>query len=458
MWNEPFEMKGVAFKNRIVRSSIGGKTSYYDGSVSPAWQHFERRFAARGVSALISPTISVHDRRWSPLNYPKISDDRFIAPIREGVRAVQAHDCRYILQIGDPGGHTQMSLLSEAVDGQSASAGFDLIFGYRNRVTAMTEDDIAAAVANFGAAARRVREAGCDGVEVTASKGYLIHQFLNPATNRRTDAYGGSVDKRFRLLAEICQAIRREVGADFLFGVRLSSVDHNLAPLNVRWPVVFPLRHYVRGNGLTETLHYGRALATLGVDYLHISSGFGFINPTESPGGWPVDAFRLYANATAHLSGKARLRAAILRLPRPLVRAVFGVGWRARPAVNAAHAKVFRDAIGLPVIANGGFDSRRGIEDALAGGQCDLVAMARPLLATPDLVRQFARGVDRPERPCTHCNACSVATAVLPLGCYDRSRFDSQAAMEAQIVAWSSPDGDGTDDVLPGADPVSAPN
>lgn len=457
MWNEPFAMKGVAFKNRIVRSSIGGKTSYYDGSVSPAWQHFERRFAARGVAALVSPTISVHDRRWSPLNYPKISDDRFIAPIRAGVQAVQAHDCRYILQIGDPGGHTQMSLLSEPVDGLSASAGFDLIFGYRNRITAMTADDIAAVVASFGAAARRVREAGCDGVEVTASKGYLIHQFLNPATNRRTDDYGGSVERRFRLLREICHAVRREAGADFLFGVRLSAVDNSWRPLNLRWPVVFPLRHYVQGNGLAETLHYGRELKALGVDYLHISSGFGFINPTESPGAWPVDAFRLYANATAHLSAKARARRWIVHLPRPFVRAVFGLGWHPRPAANAAYAKRFRDATGLPVIANGGFDARSSIDAALAAGQCDLVAMARPLLATPDLVRQFERGVDRPDRPCTHCNRCSVATAVLPLGCYDPSRFDSQAAMEAQIVAWSSPDADGTDDVLPGAHAPTPP-
>lgn len=437
---DPITIKNVTFKNRVIRSSIGGKTSYYDGTVSPAWQHFERRFAERGVAALVSPTISVHDRRWSPLNYPKISDDRFIAPIREGVKGVQAHDCRYILQIGDPGGHSQMSLLPEAVDGRSASDGFDLVFGYRNRSTAMTVQEIEAAVANFGAAARRVREAGCDGVEVTASKGYLIHQFLNPATNRRTDAYGGSVDKRFRLLREVCAAVRREAGDDFLFGVRLSAVDNYTRPIDVRWPTALHHWSVRHGNGLPETLHYGKELAKLGVDYLHISSGFGFINPTESPGAWPVDAFRMYANATAHLSGKARVRALLLMLPRPLVRAVFGIGWHHYNAVNADYAKIFRDEVGLPVIANGGFQSRTSIDGALTSGKCDMVSMARPFLANPDLIDLFRQGVDLPERPCTHCNRCSVATAVMPLGCYDRSRFDSQEAMEAQVVGWSSPD------------------
>lgn len=437
---EPFTIRNVTFKNRILRSSIGGKTSYYDGTVSTAWQHFERRFAAAGVAALVSPTITVHDRRWSPLNYPKLSDDRFIAPIREGVKGVQAHDCRYILQIGDPGGHTQMGLLPQAVDAKSASGGFDFVFGYRNRITVMTVEEIEQSIANFGAAARRVREAGCDGIEVTASKGYLIHQFLNPATNRRTDAYGGSVDKRFRLLREICQAVRREAGDDFLFGVRLSAVDNYTLPVDVRWPPPFLMGRARHGNGLPEMLHYGKELAALGVDYLHVSSGYGFINPTESPGAWPVDAFRMYANATAHLSAKARVRALLLNLPRPLLRAVFGHGWTHYDAVNADYARIFRDEVGLPVIANGGFQSRTSIDAALTGGQCDLVSMARPFLANPDLIERFRAGADMPERPCTHCNFCSVGTAVLPLGCYDRSRFDSQEAMEAQIVAWSSPD------------------
>ena len=435
---QPFDINGVTFKNRILRSSIGGKTSFYDGTVGPAWRHFETRFAQAGVAALISPTVSVHDQRFSPLEYPKISQDRFIAPIREGVQAVQAHGCRYILQLGDPGYHTQMSLLPEAVDHHGPSDGFDLLFGYGNRVKAMDEDEIQQVVANFAAGARRAKEAGCDGIEVTASKGYLLHQFLNPATNRRKDRYGGSVDGRCTLLAEVVQAIRGEVGRDYLFGIRLSAADFNYLPLNLRLPLSLPLGQYFRGNGLPETLHYGRRLAELGVDYLHITAGFGFINPKESPGEWPVDEFRLYANSIRHLSGKAHVRAMLLNaLPRPLTKALFGWRWRFVPMANADYARQFRAHTGLPIIANGGFQQRGEIEAALSGGQCDLVAMARPLLANPDLLHRFAAGHDAPEKPCTHCNRCSVATGVLPLGCYDRSRFASQEAMEAQIMGWS---------------------
>ena len=435
---EPFVLKNVEFKNRILRSSLGGKMSYYDGSVSPTWAHFERRFAEMGVGGIISTTISVDDRRWSPLEYPKITHDRFVPPMRAGVEAIQALGCRYILQLGDPGSHTQLSLFPQVEDHRSASSTFDLLYGYGNHSSAMTVEEIQQTVQNFADGARRAREAGCDGVEITAAKGYLIHQFLNPATNRRTDAYGGSVAKRFQLLREIIQAVRRSVGNDYLLGVRLAAVDRNYLPVNVRWPLVFPLRHSLYGNGLKETVTYAQELARLGVDYLHVTSGFGFINPGDSTGRWPVDEFKMYANATRHLSAKASLRSTLMDiLPRSIAAAIFGFGWKYRPAANARYAAVFRQKVGVPVIANGGFARRDTIERALVTGQCDMVALARALLATPDLVSQFRQGINEPARPCTHCNRCSVATGILPLGCYDRSRFDSQDAMEAQIMWWS---------------------
>ena len=338
------------------------------------------------------------------------------------------------MQIGDGGYHAQMSMLPKVEDSKTASSLFDFVFGYSNRTTAMTIEEIEQAVENFANGARRAREAGCDGVEIAAHKGYLIHQFLNPGINRRTDAYGGSVENRFRLLREVIVAVRRAVGEGYLLGVRLSAVDFNYLPVNLRLPVVFPLRHYFIGNSLTETLGYGRELAKLGVDYLHITSGFGFIHPRESPGDWPVDEYRLFANAVRHLSAKAKARAILLNaLPRPLLSALAGIGWRYRPSLNIDYARAFKDATGLPVIGNGALEGKGQLEAALEAGQCDLIAMARPLLANPNLLSLYQSGADLPDKPCSYCNRCSAATAVLPLGCYDRRRFASQEAMEAQI-------------------------
>ncbi|MEA2550837.1 MAG: hypothetical protein QOE25_606 [Actinomycetota bacterium] len=436
---EPLTINGVTFPNRLVRSSIGGRLAFYDGRVNPAWGHFERRFAEGGIGAIISATITVDDRRWSPIEYPKISDDRFIGPIAEGVAAVKALGVRYIMQIGDPGYHTQASLLPEASDSLSASDGFDLLFGYRSFRRELTTTEIAGIVENFANAAVRVREAGCDGLEVTASKGYLIHQFLNPATNLRNDAYGGSVTRRFRFLEEVVTAIRRAVGPDFLFGVRMSARDFNYLPLNIRWPVARPLRQWWFGNDIPQTLLYGKRLRELGVDYLHISNGFGFINPKENPGAFPLEELRMFFSSVRHLSVKARVRSGVLNtIPLALLRRLAAVGWQVEPGANLDDAATFRREVGLPVIANGGFQEQSLIQQAL--GSVDLVSMARPLLANPDLPNRFRDGLEGPERPCTFCNRCTLRTTVAPLGCYDQSRFDSQEEMEAQIRAWSSPD------------------
>jgi 2,4-dienoyl-CoA reductase (NADPH2) len=435
---EPIRVGGIEFRNRILRSSIGGKTAFYNGTVGPAWTNFEKRFAATGVAGIVSATLSVNSRRWAPIEYPMISDDGAIAPLKEAVAEIKALGPRYIIQIGDPGSHTQMGLFPEAEDGASSATHFDLLYGYRSLAKAMSTEDIGETVENFARAAKRVRDAGADGIEVTASKGYLIHQFLNPGINRRRDAYGGSLEKRFRFLREVIEAVRGEVGRDFLLGVRLSAADHNLKPLNLRLPPAWPLRAWLFGNRLEDTLYFARELETLGVDYLHVSSGYGFINPHEVPGGFPFDELRIFFNHTRHLSGKAWARATLFNLmPRFLGRRLMGVGWSVRPGSIAASARLLRQVVSIPVIANGGFQQRSLIEGVLADGTCDMVSIARPLLANPDLLRRFQQGHELPERPCTFCNRCTVRTAVMPLGCYDPKRFRSQDEMERQILEWS---------------------
>jgi 2,4-dienoyl-CoA reductase (NADPH2) len=380
----PVEIGNVTFKNRILRSSIGGRMAYYDGAVNAAWVNFERRFALSGVAGLISATFTVDDERWSPLEYPKISNDTFIGPLKRAIKVIKdaAPDCKYIIQIGDPGCHTQTSLFSQRADAASASAGFDFLYGYRNRIHEMPAGEISQTITEFVAAARRVQDTGCDGLEITASKGYLIHQFLNPATNRRTDAYGGSTERRFRLLGEIVSAVRKQIGPNFLLGVRLSAVDDNLLPLNVRLPLTWNLRYYFVGNDLRETIQYARELKALGVDYLHVTRGFGFINPRENPGALPIDELRMFANSTRHLSAKAAVLAMLFNvLPNAAVKLLIGWGWTSNPAkvrqgANADWAEKIKEAAGIPVIANGGFRDRWIIEDTLRQGKCDLMSMA----------------------------------------------------------------------------------
>jgi 2,4-dienoyl-CoA reductase-like NADH-dependent reductase (Old Yellow Enzyme family) len=212
---DPYQIKNLHFKNRIIRSSIGGRTSYYDGTVTSAFKNFKKRFAANDVAGIISATISVDDKRTSPMEYPKLSHDRFVKPLAEAIKAVQRYDCRYIVQIGDTGGATHTSLFRQEEDTKSSSTLFDFFYCYQDRLHAMTTEEIENTIHNFAEAGRRVRESGTDGLEITASKGYIIHQFLNPGINRRKDQYGGSVDNRFHFLEQIITAVRKKIGMIF---------------------------------------------------------------------------------------------------------------------------------------------------------------------------------------------------------------------------------------------------
>ena len=303
----------------------------------------------------------------------------------------------------------------------------------------MDLDEIHRVISEFATAARRVRETGADGLEITASKGYIIQQFLNPGINRRKDQYGGSIDNRFRLLEEIVVAARKQVGDDFPIGIRLSAADYNYLPLNLRLPVRFPLKHWYFGNTIEENLYYAKKLKALGIDYLHIDKGYGFPNPKGNPGSFPVHEMKMFYNSNRHLSTKAWIRSAFFNtIPEFILSPIANIGWGYVPAVSADDAKRFRDEVGLPVISNGGYQDMDIMENTLKQGKADMLAMARPLLANVDLLQQFRQGINRPNRPCTHCNRCVVRTANFPLGCYDVSRFASQDEMEAQIMAWSA--------------------
>ena len=198
-------------------------------------------------------------------------------------------------------------------------------------------------------------------------------------------------------------------GRDFLFGVRISARDFNYLPLNLRWPVASPLRDWWFGNDIDTTLEYGRRLKDLGVDYLHVSNGYGFINPKENPGAFPLDEIRAFFNSTRHLGWKAAARSMLLNgLPGPVRRAT-GVGWNAEPGANLDDAAAFRREVGLPVIANGGFQRRSLVERALTSGSCDLVSMARPLLANPNLPELFREAVSCPIGPARSATAARFA-------------------------------------------------
>ena len=183
------------------------------------------------------------------------------------------------------------------------------------------------------------------------------------------------------------KAVRARIGPDFLFGVRLSAADFNYSPpilslLRLPWPP-FSRERWV-GNDETQMLEYAKRLRDLKVDYLHVVAGFGFPNPRDVPGPFPFDEIKMFFNSTRHLSRKAAVRSTVVNaVPAFLLRRLLNLGWKYEQGINLDFAARFKAVVGLPVIANGGFQQKDFIEGAIESERCDMVSMARALIANP---------------------------------------------------------------------------
>lgn len=428
----PLTINGVTFKNRIMRSSISGRVDHYDGSMSEAKIAWDTRFARGGVGAIVSSNSGIRADGMAIPGYASIDHDRAIPSWRRLVGEVHQHDCRYIIQLHFAGRQRDLPRRDFLdIPPPSATEQPDLLYGLRARK--MTVPEIDQLVKDYAQAARRAREAGADGIEIVACNGYLLHQFLSSAINDRTDDYNGDLRARARLTLEVLNAIRAEVGRDFLVSMKLSGRDaHNAyaAP-------------FVRkvGNTLEDTMALSKVLAEAGLDAIHLSQGDSFPHPMTPAGRLPTEEARPLFAALYFEGSRARLAFRLLKY-RAFQR-LFAWAWGRRMAyvkdgklipekiegMSEWDAERIRQASGLPVICVGGWQSAGRIRAALAAKRCDFVSIARGLLANPDLVNQFADGRDAPERPCTYCNRCMINVVNHPLACWEEHRFDSPEEM-----------------------------
>jgi 2,4-dienoyl-CoA reductase (NADPH2) len=179
-----------------------------------------------------------------------------------------------------------------------------------------------------------------------------------------------------------------------------------------------------------------------GVDAIHVSHGGFFPHPRNPAGDLPVEEFvKLY---DAMISSGAKTFRNYRLLRRRWTGGLFRQQWlKARGSViegcNLADSAAIKQAVGIPVLCTGGFQTASVIRRAILENHCDAVTIARPLIANNDLVKQFAAGKDRPDAPCTYCNKCLVNAIENPLGCYDETRFPSREAMVAQVLSVFDP-------------------
>jgi 2,4-dienoyl-CoA reductase (NADPH2) len=301
----------------------------------------------------------------------------------------------------------------------------------------MTIGDIREVVSAFAEGARRARDAGLDGVELHGANGYLITQFLSSAINDRTDEYGGSLENRARFVLEIVRAIRTKVGRDFHLQMKISATEYADALLFTK--LEGP------GNTVQESAQVCKWLVEAGVDAIHVSTGNSFPHP-RNPAGSDLDVKLLGHTYEQLASSGTNTFRNLLLFHNDLTGSIFRKAWLdgGVPAdkiegLSLGDAQIIKKAVDVPIICTGGFQTASVIRKAITSGQCDAVSMARTLVANNDLVKQFAAGRDRAERPCTYCNKCLVQVVEHPLGCYEVSRFPSEDAMLEQVMSVYRP-------------------
>jgi 2,4-dienoyl-CoA reductase-like NADH-dependent reductase (Old Yellow Enzyme family) len=397
----PLRFRNLEVKNRVFRSNISGRFDNEDGSLTQTRINWECKFAKGGVGAIISSYVPVTMEGRIIAGYSTIHRDDFI-PLWETLgKAVHSFDCKFIMQLSHSGRQMDLpGVANQHRPAPSSTSRPEPLHGFLCR--AMGVGEIERLIAAFASAAWRAREAGLDGVELHAANGYLFTQFLSSGINDRTDQYGGPLMNRARFLLEV-----------------------------IPWEG--------KGNTLENTTQVARWCEAAGADGIHVSTGSLFPHPLNPPGDLSLETLSVTYDAMIS-SGVHGLRNFML-FRYPLLRPIFRWLWfrmkRGLPVegVSLDEARAIRQAVSIPVISTGGYQTASFVREALTSGAFDGVSIARSLVANNDLAHQWASGRDSPTRPCTYCNKCLVNAPKNPMGCYEEARFPDRDTMIAEIMS-----------------------
>ena len=356
---EPLVLRGKRLKNRIMSS--GHDTSMpTDNRVNAQLIAYHRARAEGGVGLIVLQVAGVHDSARYTSHVLMATDDECIDGYRELADICHAQGTVVLSQIFHPGRE-----IMESADGLLAVAySASGVPNERFRVMprALDQAMIDEIVSGYAAAARRLHQAGIDGVEVVASHGYLPAQFLNPRVNRRTDDYNGVLEQRLRFLREIIAAVRAATDAQFIIGLRISADERD-------------------SEGLTESesLEAVQHLQTQ-LDYVHIVAG------TSASTGGAVHIVPPMAIAAAYLTDAAA---------------------------------TFKASLSIPLFVTGRINQPQEAELILARGQADVCGMTRALICDPLMPAKTLDGRAEDVRACIACNQACIGHfhKGLPISC-----------------------------------------
>ncbi|WP_199617703.1 oxidoreductase [Paenibacillus alkalitolerans] len=320
--------------NRAVLSPMTRTSAEPSGMANERMVRYYTRFAKGGFGLIITEGLYPDDAySQSYDNQPGIANDAQAESWIPVIRAVQREGAKIIAQLIHAGALVQHGRFAPIAPSAVKPVGAMLEehggSGEFPVPREMSQTEIRQAVEGFAQAALRAKRAGFDGVEVHAANGYLLDQFITDYTNLRTDEYGGSTERRIRIVAEVLEAIRAAVGPDYIVGVRISQGKVN------------DFHHKWAGGEADANIIFER-VAAASPSYIHTTEYKAFA-PAFSEGG-PT------------LAGLAKRYS------------------------------------GLPVIANGKLGDPEAAERLIASGDADLAAIGTSALANPDWVNRVKEG------------------------------------------------------------------
>ncbi len=382
----PMKIGECEIKNRIVFPPILMGMANLDGTpTEKLLDYYEEK--AKGGTGLIMTEITRVNNVHGAAAYAQlaVSKDYNIAPLKELADRIHRNDSKIFVQLHHPG-RQNVGLMVGTVPlcialtrifksfpkllfkiapsvgkymiahnitfSAVAPSECDPAYFAEGRIRALKHREIKKLITQFIDGAERCKKAGIDGVELHASHGYLIQQFLSPHTNFRTDEYGGSFDNRLRFLTEIVTGIKERLGSDYPVVVRLTADE------------CYSYMGKDCGYKLEDGVKIAKQLEKIGVDAIDVSSA-GY------------DAFNYWLEPTT-----------------------FELGWRKH------FAKAIKDEVSIPVMAANLIRSAEQAETQINEGYQDFASLGRPQIADPHIANKIKEGKENQVRRCICCLYC----------------------------------------------------
>jgi 2,4-dienoyl-CoA reductase-like NADH-dependent reductase (Old Yellow Enzyme family)/thioredoxin reductase len=346
----PIVLAGQEIKNRIAMAPMGcsRESQYGDGRVSTELiDCFEER-AKGGVGMIISPFIAV-DKRYYSMTLALFNSEHLLG-ISRLAEAIKVFDCKFILQLAHFGGKYTKGFEYER-DPIAPSCIKSRMYPFSPKE--MNNAEIEETINLFIQCGEMAKNVGCNGVELHAAHGYLINQFISPHANRRNDEYGGTLEKRMNFVSKVVKGIREKCGDDFIIGIKYSAHEHLDGGIDINEAKRIAV--FIEEQGI--------------INYLHVSVFtpplMGFLDcdyPTVPP----------------------------TYTPHPLV----------------PLAAEIKKSVKIPVIAAGGLNNPEYINQIIAEGKTDMVALGRALIADPEWPKKAKTNGNI--KYCILCNTCHL--------------------------------------------------